>query len=73
MLRIEIVLRTLFSWKFRRINLAPNLTYSKCAKFIAISNLQIFGYLIELTAGRRFETAVPDVVITTAGLRDPLA
>lgn len=29
--------------------------------------------LSELTAGRRFDTAVPDDVMTTAGLRDPLA
>lgn len=28
---------------------------------------------LELTAGRRLETAVPDDVMTTAGLREPLA
>lgn len=28
---------------------------------------------MELTAGRRFETAVPDDVMTTAGMWDPLA
>lgn len=28
--------------------------------------------LMELTAGRRFETAVPDDVMTTAGMWDPL-
>ena len=29
--------------------------------------------MIELTAGRRFETAVPDDVMITAGMCDPLA
>ena len=29
--------------------------------------------LMELTAGKRFETAVPDDVMTTAGMWDPLA
>lgn len=33
----------------------------------------IKSWLASTTAGRRFDTAVPDVVITMAGLRDPLA
>lgn len=35
--------------------------------------IYIYIYSMWLTAGRRFETAVPDDVIMTAGLWDPFA